>query len=90
MSALCSYFNGLFCFRTCALQVACVAGGILVPVEPFLTTEPPCEVSGEAARENPRFKLTCIPTLLTAPPPKQYSTPTHIPPATQATLQGPF
>ena len=23
------------------------------------------------------FKLTCIPTLLVAPPPKQYSTPTH-------------
>ena len=46
VSALCSYFNGLICFRTCALQVACVAGGILVPVEPFLATEPPCEVSG--------------------------------------------
>ena len=30
------------------------------------------------------FKLTCIPTLLAAPPPKQYSSPTLIPPATQA------
>ena len=30
------------------------------------------------------FKLTCIPTLLAAPPPKQYSTPTLIPLATQA------
>ena len=34
--------------------------------------------------ESKIFKLTCIPTLLAAPPPKQYSTPTLIPPATQA------
>ena len=30
------------------------------------------------------FKLTCIPTLLAAPPRKQYGTSTLIPPATQA------
>ena len=41
----------------------------------------PCELGGEAARD---FKLTCIPTLLAAPPPKQYSTPTLMPPATKA------
>ena len=35
--------------------------------------------------ESQIFKLTCIPTLLAAPPPKQYSTTTLIPPATQAT-----
>ena len=34
--------------------------------------------------ESKIFKLTCIPTLLAAPPPKQYSTSTLIPPATQA------
>ena len=37
---------------------------------------------GEAARD---FKLTCIPTLLAARSPKQYSAPTLIPTATQAT-----
>ena len=30
------------------------------------------------------FKLTCIPTLLAAPLPKQYNTPTQFPPAAQA------
>ena len=44
--------------------------------------------SGHANRAaKPRgrdFKLTCIPTLLAAATPKQYSIPTLIPPATQA------
>ena len=64
-------------------DIAGVVGGILVPrvlrSRRAKRAAKPQEIfaSGEAARENP--------TLLAAPPPKQYSTLTLIPPATLAT-----
>ena len=60
----------------------CVAGGILVPGELFWRRS--ChEKWAPRGKILIDFKLTCIPTLLAAPPPKQYSTPTLIPSATQ-------
>ena len=44
---------------------------------------------GKTAKENP-FIMTCITTLLVAPPPKQYNTPTLIPPATHARTDSAF
>ena len=44
----------------------------------------PMPREGFSRAGKPRGKLTCIPTLLEAPPPKQYSTPSLIPPATKA------
>lgn len=58
--------------------VACVAGGILVRGVLF----------SAATRSEQYLKLTCIPTLLAAPLPKKYSTPTLIQPVTQANVGG--
>ena len=77
------HFQGHFLLaRYQRIYVACVAGGILAPGV----------LSWRRSRHAKRVakpqgsKLTCIPTLLTAPWTNQYNTPTLISSATQATL----
>ena len=68
--------------RLAARKLACVAGGIRVsgPLSWRRSLH-----AKRVAKPRGNFKLTCIPTLLAAPPSKQYSTPTQVPPAAQAT-----
>ena len=65
-----------------ARKLACVAGGILVSGALSWRRS---RHAKRVAKPRGNFKLICIPSLLAAPPPKQYSTPTQVPPAAQAT-----
>ena len=63
-------------------SIACLACGILV----LLVRDSwrvSCDSWDSCARDT---FLTCIPSLPVAPPPNQHSTPTLMPPATQATI----
>lgn len=68
--------------RLVARELACVAGGILVS---WALSWRRSRHAERVVKPRGNFKLTCIPTLPSAPPPKQYSTPTQVPPATRAT-----
>ena len=73
--------------RLAARKLACVAGGILVSGALSWRRS---RHAKRVATPRGNFKLTCIPTLLAAPPSKQYSTPTQVPPAAQAFGNGLF
>ena len=61
-------------------HTGCVSGAC--PGHDFLWR--PSRHAKRVAKQRGIFKLTCIPTLLAAPLPKQYNTPTQFPPAAQA------
>ena len=61
-------------------HTGCVSGAC--PGHDFLWR--PSRHAKRVAKPRGIFKLTCIPTLLAAPLPKQYNTPTQFPPAAQA------